>query len=490
MSRPILTLGPSDWLKGLSASAHTERGGIMLSATGVTPIYNAGGTADTQNGLLQGGPAPTEFTGLSDIPIASVAGYETDNVPYLFFMGNAGHFYKKPLGSGAVSDLRSGTPITNPANGMTIWAPRGGTLTLYYWQKQQIGTWGMSTSAYPAAWDDDGTDYLGLSNIVHHPVDQFVGNVYFGNNSTVGALLDNGSSGVTFNDSVFDIPSHQRIFAIANDGQYLVVSATDNLNGDNRFAVNTIYFWDTNASSWAQEYVIRDPFIFALKRLGNAVYAFGQYGIYEVTFQGGVKTLLRRSIGFGTTADFATTGMGPSRATIYGDALIWGTDTTIDTLGSISPDLPPAYYKSFKVPSGGTPSIIATLFDPGRVYMGSDDSKLYAFDFNGTTRETSVSAQTIYFPFKQKTLVNRIDVIFGEPLTTSDAFDVDTKIDEDTSAVDFGAASFTSDGAIRRKTMYSNAGVQVDTQLSLVLNWTAGAVKVKNIVVYGTPMTP
>src|SRR3990167_9273328 len=124
-----------------------------------------------------------------------------------------------------------------------------------------------------------------------------------------------------------------------------------------------ILFWDTFSSSWQREYVIRDPFIWALKRLGNSIVAFGQYGIYEGSFNTGFKKVLSRLIGFGTTTDL-TSGFGAFRADIYNqEAIVFGTDTTIDTIGTLSPEIPPAYYKHFKVPAGvGTPTCVFSQF--------------------------------------------------------------------------------------------------------------------------------
>lgn len=491
MERPILTLSTKDFLTGIAPSAHTEGGGLFYNALGVTPVYDAAGTASSQNGLLQPGPAPTNFSGsvVVDTPIASVAGISS-STPYLFFLGSSGHFYRKALGSGDVTDLRSGTPITTPANGMAIWKPVGGTQYLYFWQKQQIGVWDL-TSSHPTGWNDDGPadDLTGMANITSHPVHPFLDRVYFGNDTKVGALLDNGASSYSFSLNVLDIKATERIFAVADDTTHLVIAATENINADNRFAVNTIYFWDTYSSSWNREYTIRDPFIWALKRIGRSVFAFGQYGIYEVTYDAGPRKLLSRLIGFGTTADL-TSGFGASRAGVYNQsALMFATDTSIDTFGPLSPDLPAAYYKSFKVPSAvGTPSLIDTLFDVGRVYLGVDGGKIYGYDFNATTRETGVSAQTIYFPLRAKTKIERIDIVFGEPLISGDAMSLQLKKDEDTAVSPTTAltATYAADGAIRRKSVRVLDFVSED-QLSIVLNWTTGEVKIKKVEIYGKP---
>lgn len=492
MERPILTISTKDFLTGIAPSAHTERGGLFYSATGVTPVYDPGGSASVENGLLQAGPAPTNIGGATvvDTIIAACSGNLTTG--RAFFLGDGGHLYQllDPANSSTLSDLRSGTPITNPANGIALWAPQGGTRKLYYWQKTQIGTWDLSGS-HPTGWTDNA--YTSLSNVAFHPVHEFVGNLYYGNTTKVGALLDDGAAGVTHSTNVFDYPASQYCTAISDDGVYLVVATTENLEGVNVFAMNKIYFWDTYSSSWSRDYEIRDPFIWSLVRVGSLVYAFGQYGIYEVSFAGGVRKVLSRSIGFGTPADLIA-GYGASRATAYNqEALIFGTDTTIDTFGSLSPDLPVSYLKPLKVPDGvGTPSLVFSLFQVGSVYVATDGDKLYRYDFNGATRETGVSAQTVYFPVPQRIEVDRIDVIFGEPLASGDAISLQLKTDEDTSATPTTAlvASYTNDGAIRRKSVRV-AKYFTEAPLSLVINFTAGAAKIKRIEIYGnaTPVT-
>lgn len=481
METPLFTLGPKEFLSGIAPSAHTERGGLFLSANGVTPIYDPGGTASVENGLLQAGSAPTDFSsGVVDTIFAGDVGY-VSSLPYLFMLGNSGHLYQKALGAGAVTDLRSSTPITNARNGLAVFEYSGST-KLFYAQDTAIGIWDMA-STYPTGW----TDNAFTISAGQHPMHKFLDRLFFGNSNHIAFIQTDG----TASSSALDFPSPFICTAIADDGSYLVVAISENSMGSNNFALNKILFWNTNASSWQVEYSIKDPFIWALKRRGSAVYAFGQYGIYEVTFSGGVRKILSRLIGFGTTADL-TAGYGASRAHIFNnDAVLFATDTTIDSIGTLSAEVPPSYLKPFKVPSSvGTPSFLHAGFDVGRVYVATDSNKLYGYDFNNATRDTGVSFQTIYIPFKQKAMINRIDVIFGEPLASGDAFDIDTKVDEDTAAVDFGAASYASDGAIRRKSMYPNAGVQVDEQLSLTGNFTGGAAKIKRIEGYGQPMTP
>lgn len=487
---PFLRLTSKQFLTGLAPNAHTDTGGIFYKANGITPMYDAGGTASPENGLLQAGATPTDFTGSTvvDIPLRAVE-TQISGAAQLYILGASGHFYKKAAGAGAVTDLRSGTPIANPANGMTVWGPAGGTPLLYYWMQGFIGTWNM-VGSYPTGWSD--TTYTitqGNNSTVLKPVHQFVGNVYYGNGDLLGAITDAGSATATHNSNVLDFPTRTMVTSLTDDGQYLVIATTENTTSfESVFSKNKIYFWDTFSSSWSREVEIRDPFIWCVQNIGGAIYAFGQYGIYQVTFAGGAKKILSRLIGFGTnTTDFGV-GYGSNRAMVYGDALMFGTDTTVDTFGKIEPDVPSAYFKPFKIPSGGgRPSMVSASLDAGRVFVGTTASKLYAFDFNAATHDSGNTAQTVYFSLPSKTQVNRIDLVFGEPLVSGDAVSAGIFSDEDTAVKDFGSATFAANGAIRRKSLVKQ--IIVEDQISIQITFTSGAVKIKAIEVYGEPMT-
>lgn len=488
----LFSLSSKQFLTGIAPNAHTETGGLFFKADGVTPLYDAGGTASSQNGLLQAGPAPTDFTTLGTIADAVIAGETvvSAGTPFLMMMGNAGHFYLKQVGSGDVLDRAATHPIANPANGLTAWGPANGTVLVYYWQKTQIGTFDISGNNHPASpdshWIDDA--YTGLNSTFNHPVHQFQGNVYYGNDAYVGALLDDGEGGVDHAPNVLDFPFRFKVTSLSDDGTYLVIATTENNAGLNTFSVNKVVFWDLHSSQWTREYEIRDPFIWALKKMGNAVYAFGQYGIYQVTFDGGVTKILSRLIGFGTQADLAA-GYGANRALVYnGAALMFATDTTIDTFGKLAPDLLNAYFKHFKIPSGsGTPTFVSADLDVGRVYVATDGPKLLSYDFDATTRATGVSAQSVYIPLGDKYQVEQIDVVFGEPLSGSDAMGIQLKSDESTAASDELVASCAKQGSVRHVRLNPN-GVVADEQLSIIVNFNGGAVKIKRIDVYGTPI--
>lgn len=491
MERPILTLTTKDFLTGIAPSAHTERGGLFYAATGVTPAYDLGGSASSQNGLLQPGPTPTNIGGATvvDTIFAAVSGVLVSTMQ-AFFWSDEGRLYRL-LSNGTLTDLMDGSPATvsNSRAGLKLWNSTSATdRGLLYWQSTQIGLWDGATDSTTFT-----NNKYAVTGTMNWPCPHiFNGNVYFSISSTgkIGALLDNGAGTVTVSSSVFDFDLKYSCYSIADDGVYLVMAWSPNQEGTDLFASNKIVFWDTFSSSWSREYEIKDPFIWKVQRMGNAVYAFGQKGVYEVSFGGGVRKLPPRFTAFGTPTD-VTIGYGTQRATTYNqDSLIWATDSTIDLYGSAEPGFPVGYFKPFKIPTSvGTPSMVFAEFASGSVYVATDGDKLYRYDFNGTTRETGVSAQTIYFPLRTKTRIERIDVVFGEPLISGDAMSLQLKKDEDTAVSPTTAltATYAADGAIRRKSVRLTEFV-TESPLSLVLNWTTGEVKIKSIEIYGKPV--
>lgn len=487
MEKPLLTISSKDFMTGLAPSAHTERGGLFFKADGVTPVYDPGGTASVENGLLQAGPAPTDIGGatVTDTIRCATSGVLV-STEQAFFYGDDGHIYRL-LQAGTLAKVHDGDnnavvdAVSNPRAGMVIWRPSGAASDrgLLYWQTTQIGLFDGTT------WDDD--HWTGISSTLPCP-HVFLNNVYFGhtNTNTLASIVDTGASSV-LTTTALDWDRKYWATAIADDGVYLVIAIGENQEAVNVFASNKILFWDTNSSSWQREYEIRDPFIWALKRMGNSVFAFGQYGIYEVSFGGGVRKVLSRLIGFGTPADLAS-GYGAHRVDVYNQsALIFGTDTTIDTIGSLAPDIPSAYFKHFKVPASvGTPTCVFSKFAAGSVYVATDGDKLYRYDFNGSTRETGVLAQTIYFPMAHKTEITHVEIIFGEPLASGDSVSVQLKTDEDTAVTPTTAvvASYALYGAIRRKRL-PIAQYFTESPLSLVVNFVAGSPKIKTIKLYG-----
>ena len=491
MRRPILSLSAKDFRSGIAPSMHAERGGLFATANAITADYDLGGAASAENGLLQPGPAPTNIGGATvvDTIFAAESGVLVSTMQ-AFFWSDEGRLYRL-LSNGTLTDLMDGTPaaVSNSRAGLKLWnSTSSSDRGLLYWQSTQIGLWDGATDSTTFT----NNKYASIGTMNWPCPHIFLGNVYFAISQTgkIGALLDNGAGTVTLNQAVLDHDLKYSCFSMTDDGTYLVMALSQNQEGTDQFANCKIIYWDTTSPSWNREYEIKDPFIWKVRGIGGVVYAWGQRGVYEIVFGRGVRKLPPRFTAFGTPADVAI-GYGIQRATNYNhDMLMWATDSYIELYGSPEDGVPPAYSKPFKIPSGvGTPSLVFANFAVGSVYVATDGDKLYRYDFNGATRETSVSAQTVYFPLPTKMEIDRIDVIFGEPLASGDAMSIQFKTDEDTAATPTTAlvASYANDGAIRRKTI-RKLPLFTEGPLSLVINFTTGTVKIKKIEVYGKPV--
>lgn len=485
MNRPILTLSTKDFLTGLAPSAHTERGGLFHVMNGVTAAYDPGGSASVETGLLQAVPDVSDISNgvVVDDIFAGTTGYES-TTPYLFMLGQGGHFYRCGLNANP-TDLRSATPITNPANGMFVYQPRGGTKYLYYMQKTQVGRYAMDGATFV---DNHDT---GWTSTALHPVHRFLDVVYIANTSKLGTLRDNGAGGVTFSKNDLDIPDNMYISAICNDGFNVVIAATENINATDNFSDTRIFFWDGFSSSWQREYQISERFIWAIKNIGSTVYAFGQYGVYELGFNAVPRKILSRNIGFANASSF-NLGYGSNKVGLYNqNSIMFSAPATLDTIGRLAENLPYAYMRPALFTQGEA-TFIETQFQAGAVFVATENSFLFRINLASTSRQSgsTIHADTVYIPLNTQYNIKNVRLIFGEPLSSGDSIEIDLQSDNDTAEKVWNTWSFATDGAIRQKMKPAALGVTMTTDnLMVKFRFTGGAVKVKKIEIYGDPIT-
>ena len=166
-----------------------------------------------------------------------------------------------------------------------------------------------------------------------------------------------------------------------------------------------------------------------------------------------------------------------------------GAGGKVSLLGKPSPLLPSSYHQPLIIDAAANNGacFVDGEFMSGAVIIGDQSPALKAY-FLGASSSTAaigLSATTNFLSFPSKLRIDRIDVVFGEPLIAGDAFNIDTKLDADSTAEDFGTASFALDGAIRRKSMLKLPGLVVDSQVALILNFVTGHVKVQRVEIYG-----
>lgn len=491
----LFELTSKDWMTGVAVSSHYPASGIFSDAVGVSPFITPF-TLSNDLGLLQASAAPVETQ--SSVVVGPVWGGTLDGAAYKgYFIDDEGHFYEQATNSdGSPTDLRSGTPITSPAEGVAIYQINGGTRYIYYAREDAIGRWDLSGS-YPTGWNDTyiqsaGTLAIaGIQTTKIRNFHQFVGNLYWTNKDRIGAIIDTGAGGslttANVDSNVLDLPSTLTAVDIDDDGFYLVIAATENTISGNTITdtINKIYFWDTAGNSWQREWSIETGYIAGIKRVGSIMYALCADGLYAFSFNT-PPTLI---VPLGTNDAPSVTGGEVPTSHILDErngVLYWcAAGGHICAYGSPLPGLSPRFYKPYDTLTG----IPRFFMWSGRtkIYTASDGAtETFGFILPLSSGNTGVSAETIYLPLGQKFNILKMEVILGEPLASGDSLNIDVKSDEDTSASDWGTVSFASLGA-KRTAMLPNRFTAENLQL--IFNFNGGNVKIKKIVGYGEPVT-
>lgn len=495
MAKPFLTLTTEHWLTGVGPYAHAQKGGIFYKAYGVTALIVPGGTESSQNGLLRGGPIPTDLTStvVVDAPVGKARLYTAGGNAYLYMLGAGGHFYQLNGLTSAITDLRptggSPGPISSPANGVGVFQPIGGTQYTYYTQETQIGR-GKLLDSSPAFTDNWLT---GLDSTTQHPIHRYFDALYFGNNNKVGSITDDGSGDSAGNLNVLDVPTDSIITALSDDGIYLAIGITNNIQSTAAFSDTKVLFWDGSSDSWLREYPIDDPLILSLTRVGNVVIAQGINGLYQVSFSGGVKKLLARATGPFTTG--SNRQLGPAVSGTYNQlGYVFGARDLVHTFGALDPSVPAALMTPIEATTNDLYdiSLVETQLTAGVIYVATTQPKLLKYVFsNGVAGQTGVSAQTVYIQLQEKVQVNRIDVILGAPLASGDALNIELQASATDSAVQFGQdIAYNSTKTQRRISLYSAKGFVADEQISVIINFTGGTPLIKTLEFYGDAMEP
>lgn len=490
--KKILELNKKQFMRGMARSGYfTEDTGIWAgSARGINPFMKPE-RANVNTGVLQTSVAPIDSTStvVVDTPMAWVNDVDVSSNYAMFFLGSSGHFYKQILTSptAAPTDLRSGTPITDPANGIAVYQPFGGTKLLYYWQKTQIGTWDLS-GTYPTGWDDNGSAYTGLQSTIHHPNHRFAGAVYYGNKDRVGRLIDDGASGVSFSLNVLDIPSDELITTLWDDGTYLVIGSTPNLTTSGTQQFNTllgarIRFWNLQDPSWTREWEIKDAVnILSIRRVGSMLYALASNGLWEFTFSSEPKRVLWLS---SSDAPVLSTTVGSHYCMdTYGDGVIWADAAgALQFYGSPMPGHPKIYYQPFTGASGNIRMVSANA-NTDYIFIGTDGPKYYA-QATTTGGTTGISPESIYFELGAKYKIRRIDVVTSKKLVSGDILNITVANGQGETLQDWGSSnafSYANFGDVFTMKVFGEFEAE---NLIIKPNFVAGNIKIRSITVYG-----
>ena len=474
--------------------AHAERGGLFYNAAGVTPLFDAGSALSVNNGFLMAGAAGTLVGGTLGGNI--ISGIQ-DGGPGPIFQ-SAGNFgaifacsdnkiYKLLFSAGVPSgSATSALTITSALTGdIAVFTDSSNVARLFYRRTTHIGRYNPSGTVQEDTWLAT-TDYFGAMH-VHYGLNKIIfgngggkiGVIHSDMTSTLAALTFDGQSFAT---------------AIGDDGIYAIIAITKNIGADTTALFESqILIWDgSTTTGFLRNYPITDPFIYAIRKTPTGVFAFGSTGIWQVAFDG-VRKVFSHSPGVYTLA--GTTGPHYGNATsFFSDALLWGGQVGSSTARAVKSlgKLDSAALSAYLHPILGTASTNITYVDgqliKGQIFIGDSTPQLKYYPIGSGTPQTSVSAQTVYFQLPIKYNITHVDVVFGEPLASGDSMSIQLKSDEDTAVTPATAlaATYADDGAIRRKRV-KVINYIAESQLSLVINFVAGAVKIKRIDIYGSP---
>lgn len=487
METPILTLTGKDFLTGINpAGAHGAGGGLFYKADGVTPLFEAGTSQSVNNGLLMAGAAGTTIGGTPNGNFTCSIGYDTGVRISAYFGTSTGHLLRQDIGTADTPPTGANlTDLHTMASDKILsleTVQSAGNQYMLYFGASSIGRYDINAATFNDTWGSANTDNTRATH-------KYFDTILFGNGT---GALGSISAALAITSTALDLPDNTNVTAISDDGTYAVIGISNNSRGDTgAYSDTRILFWDGFSSSWLREYPITDPFIFAIKKTPQGVFAFGITGIWQVTFNG-VKKVFSHPPEIYTAIGYNTHHYGKSAASYFSDALIWGaasgSNKVIKSLGKLDSAFGASYLHPFKSTANQNITLVDGQLLKGWVYVADDTPQLKAYPLSTTNSpQTSITAQTIYFPLLTKMKITRLDVIFGEPLVSGDSVTFQVKTDEDTNATPTTAlsASYASDGAIRTKAIRVT-GVTAEDQLSLVVNFTAGAAKIKKIKLYGT----
>ena len=496
--KKIFELGPAQFLSGIASGSQLQNTGLFTRAEGITTVRNPFLESD-EVGILQASPAPQDLTGetILDTPIAwtvdpndSVTGF-----PVTYLWGDNGYLYSiDQTGDSAPVNINVAESLggmTNGANGLFVMDHSTGVKKVWYFRHEAIGFYG-DLNGSPSFNNDE---YTGLEETIHHPVHTLFDRRYFGNGRYIGQVEDDGSGGLTVELQALDLQKGMTVTTIHDDGHYLVAGATTyppvqgGAIGSLAHGTTKVFFWDTNSNSWEREWTVPESAIYAIRRVGSVMYALTGRGLYEFTIDASPRMVLP----FLNAAD-APSPQFPTHfmADVLGEAIVWAnTAGSVSSYGKFIPSLPTAYMKPFAGFGSFDLSLICTSGKTNDVHVATGEDKLYRVHWDGTGDNlTGVDAETIFIDLKRWWQIGRVVVEFDGQLqgVDEDVYDrlVVSMLTHSLSSLFLaGQARYDSDGAISIKEIFTSLEAR---KLSLRIRFSKGAVRIRNIEVWGDPI--
>lgn len=453
-------------------------GGLWDNAIGLNPYLES----DSYRGVVALSPDPVDKTGsvIVDIPTAYCKD-ERGSTYDLYILGGSGHFYNVTAAE-VVTDLRSGTPIDTPANGMAIMQPRAASSpTLLFARQTRIGTWNLS-GTYSTGWND--TAYNPGTTTAHRPMHRFLDRVYYGNKQYVGEFSDDGTSTIAHEAQALDIEGTETVTAIDDDGRYLVVGAshvvTESYGGMPRCRV---LFWDAaaRASSWAWEITIpNESSIRGMKREGNFIHVIGARAQYAVQFAGTFEVL--QTFDSDETIPFDSTSYGhPQAIASWGQGVIFGKLGT--ALSKFLPNTDRIVYNPLRGFTGDI-SLIIPDFLQGKIHIGTRSSKFYSASV-ASAGASATPIVTRIVPLGGWYTLSRLDIDLPNGIAGSDVIQIQMQGKHGTETVQLPNITQAKYGDKHYLSIPFKNLVTADVRLSFTLS--AGVPSFSHVALWGEP---
>ena len=480
--KKLLELGQAQLASGLNGGGFfNDVGGLWQAALGL----NAFMSSDSLSGLVAGASASAEPGSgvVTDNLWAGASIVYGSNAGYLYLWGDGGKMYYTDL-SGDNIVVYTGTTVASPANGLDIFKTSTSNY-LYYFQLTQIGRAALDASGAITGYTSNWA--TGLQSTKHHPTHPFLDRLYYGNGYYVGYIYDVAGTATNL-ATALDMPTDWLATCLSNDGQYLVIGATKNLDTNSNpagiYTETKILFWDTNANSWQKEYTLPSASINALKRVGSTIYAVCPEGVYAFNFN--EQPVLIRELSNTNGIRFGF----PNAIDQYGDGVIFGNELTV--VGKPASYAKRGIYTPLLNPASTSGDVGLIWVNPriNRVLLSTLNSKWYRLTTN-TNGAPNKAWKTKLLDLGGRFKIQQIEFILGAALASGDAITVSV-VNEALTATTFNAVSFTNDGAVTRVKTVPDASTPTDAPetelMGLTLTITGGVPLIRKINVYGEPV--
>lgn len=492
----ILHLGQKQWLSGISNSYQLPTG-IWAKARGINPFVNPVPESNDIGVLQMGGDAYDITAASQSYSLDGVIRNDGGGAGHLYMIDSNGAMWDKNLADDLVpSQLRTSSTVVSPRNGMEIYQSTDGTKYMYYMRATSIGRWDFDgpTSGFVDDWD------TGITSSQSHPTHFFKGAVYFGAANSIGkiySIAGSGASTTTTGAGTLTFPADFTTTCFNDDGDYLIAGITKHITSPTIISDTRIIFWDTVSQNFNKEYTLPDYGISSIIKYKDGFVAFGGQKIWYFNLGSQPKQL--RTLKNQDTAIANSVGLFFNRAADrFSDAIIWGgNEPEISMLGSIVAEVPQSYSQPFQKTGGSSNSIWTFIKATGkfdRLYATSNGTSSFVYwkysDAGAITQVTS-PAETVYLDLGSDAHIQKIDFFLTKPLATGDALTLQYQLDETNAAATWGTLAYdaTDPNPYRKRYELLLDGGAVGNQLKLLFNFTGGNIKIKEVVVYGDPIT-